>query len=229
MEKEIWRGLGAADAKRFYDSIGKKQDIQFYENRALSALTSFSNFGSASSVFEFGCGTGRFAVGLLTKNLSDVCAYHGVDISETMIGLADERLKGWSSRASVGLVGGGIGLEDEPNTYDRFVSTYVLDLLSEDDTRGLLSEAHRILKPGGLLCVVSLTHGDTPFCRLISAAWSKLFAFKPYWVGGCRPVDVGKNLDKMSWEMVHDEIVSAFGISSEVLVARVLKQGGNPG
>jgi ubiquinone/menaquinone biosynthesis C-methylase UbiE len=36
--------------------------------------------------------------------------------------------------------------------YDRFVSTYVLDLLSAADTVDLLAEAHRVLRPGG-------THG----------------------------------------------------------------------
>ncbi len=223
-EQARGRGLTAADAKRFYDSIGKKQDVQFYENRALSALIAFSDFGAARSVFEFGCGTGRFAVELLGKHLSADCTYRGIDISETMIRLCTERLAAWNDRAKAELVSGPISIDTPDNSYDRFVSTYVLDLLSERDTERVLSEAHRILKPGGLLCIVSLTRGDTPFCKLVSAAWMKLFTFKPYWVGGCRPVDVGKSLDPNRWEKAHDEVISAFGISSEVLAARAVKR-----
>lgn len=218
--------LTREETKRFYDSMGKKQDTQFYENRALSALISVSDFHSAKSVFEFGCGTGRFAVQLLKRFLDDTCTYRGIDVSDTMIKLCNERLAEWSRRASVELVAGPIAVDSADNSCDRFVTNYVLDLLGGDDTNKVLSEAHRVLNPGGLLCVVSLTRGDTPFCRLVSAAWTKLFQIKPYWVGGCRPVNIGEALDKNSWETVHDEIISAFGISSEVLVARSLKTSG---
>ncbi len=218
-----WRGLSHEEAKRFYDSIGKRQDIQFYENRALSALVSYSDFRSARNVFEFGCGTGKFAVELLTRHLDGKCRYRGIDISDTMIKLAMERLAQWRDRAWVDLVGARMAVDARDDSYDRFVSTYVLDLLSEADSEKIVAEAHRVLKPGGLLCVVSLTRGDTPICRLISAAWTKLFTFKPYWVGGCRPVEIGRLLDGKRWEIVHDEIVSAFGVSSEVLVAKAVK------
>jgi ubiquinone/menaquinone biosynthesis C-methylase UbiE len=215
-------GLTAAEAKRFYDSIGKKQDVQFYENRALKALISYSDFHSARSVFEFGCGTGRFAVELLTRHLSEECTYRGIDISGTMTGLCKERLAGWRNRASVELVSGAIRIDAADNTYDRFISTYVFDLLSGSDMREVMHEAYRVLRPGGLLCVVSLTRGDTPFCRVVSSAWTWLFRYRPYWVGGCRPIDVGRSLDKTRWDTVHDEVISAFGISSEVLVARAV-------
>ncbi len=223
LSREKQRVLTRDEAKRFYDSIGKKQDVQFYENRALSALVSFSDFRSARSVFEFGCGTGRFAVQLLTRYLDEGCTYRGIDISDRMVAICKERLAGWRDRADVELVTGPLGMDSPDNTYDRFVTTYVLDLLDEDDMQKVLSEAHRVLKPSGLLCVVSLTRGDTPFCRLMSAAWTRLFLLKPYWVGGCRPVDVGNSLDRERWRIVHDEIISAFGISSEALVAEAVK------
>ena len=218
-------GLSQEEAKRFYDSIGKKQDIQFYENRALSLLMSFSNFGSARKVFEFGCGTGRLAVELLTRHLGENCSYLGVDISETMIGLCVERLSRWKARAEARLVGGPIRFDVPDGSYDRFVAAYVLDLLSESDAGKVMAEAYRIMEPDGLLCVVSLARGDTPFCRAVSAAWLKLFTYKPYWVGGCRPIEIGKSLDRELWGVVHDEVISAFGGSSEVLVARALKDG----
>lgn len=217
------RVLTREETKRFYDSMGRKQDVQFYENRALSALIDFSDFRSARAVFEFGCGTGRFAVRLLTRHLDEGCTYRGIDISDRMIAICGERLARWRDRAAVELVKGNLNLDAPDNSYDRFVTTYVLDLLGDGDMHEVLSEAHRILKPAGLFCALSLTRGDTPFCRLMSAAWTKLFSLKPYWVGGCRPVNVRESLDQNTWRIVHDEVISAFGISSEALVAEAVK------
>lgn len=59
----------SADAKRFYDRFGAKQDLQFYEHAALDNLIANSNFEHASSVFEIGCGTGRLAKNLFEKHL----------------------------------------------------------------------------------------------------------------------------------------------------------------
>ena len=51
-----------ADARRFYDRFGSRQDTQgFYENPALDDLVKHANFERALSVLEFGCGTGSFA------------------------------------------------------------------------------------------------------------------------------------------------------------------------
>lgn len=61
------RLLSHTQAKWFYDSLGSWLDSQrFYENQAVSALLSGGRFRTARSVFEFGCGTGRLAVRLLS-------------------------------------------------------------------------------------------------------------------------------------------------------------------
>ncbi len=53
-----------------YDRIGSLQDSQaFYEDRATGLLLQHGEFSSAESVFEFGCGTGRFALRLLEEYL----------------------------------------------------------------------------------------------------------------------------------------------------------------
>lgn len=62
--------LTRSQARRFYDHFGAKQDSQaFYEDAALDDLMRHADCAQAQSVFEFGCGTGRFAAQLLTKHL----------------------------------------------------------------------------------------------------------------------------------------------------------------
>jgi SAM-dependent methyltransferase len=65
------RTLSHDEARRAYDRIGSLQDSQaFYEDVATSLLLQHGDFPSARSVFEFGCGTGRFAQRLLEEQLT---------------------------------------------------------------------------------------------------------------------------------------------------------------
>jgi SAM-dependent methyltransferase len=85
--------LKPSEARSYYDRFGKKQDSQgFYEEPALDDLLAHARFGEAQKVFEFGCGTGRFGARLLAEYLPSSATYLGCDLSQTMIGLATERL-----------------------------------------------------------------------------------------------------------------------------------------
>ena len=136
-----------------------------------------------------------------------------------MVALARARLRSYSDRAEVRLSDGAVTIGEPAGRFDRFVSTYVLDLLSRDSTAQLVSEAHRLLRPGGLLCLVSLTHGGSAFQKLVSGMWSRIHSFRPALVGGCRPIELLDFVSSPEWRVEFREVVSSFGLSSEVLVA----------
>ena len=214
------RVLTTAQARAFYDRLGARQDAQsFYEDRALQVLVDHGTFSTATSVFEFGCGTGRFAKRLLAQALAPEARYVGVDVSSTMVRLAREQLRHWPDRAQVRFSDGSTKLEVADNSFDRFVSTYVLDLLSEEDISCLLAEAARILTDDGLLCLASLTYGDKPLSKLVPWAWEQVHVLHPLLVGGCRPIRLLGFLPTNRWRVRHREVVSAFGVSSEVVIA----------
>jgi SAM-dependent methyltransferase len=74
--------LSPSAAQAYFDQFGKKQNSQgFYENPALDDLIAHASFQDARSVFEFGCGTGKFAAHLLENHLSPTASYLGCDIS----------------------------------------------------------------------------------------------------------------------------------------------------
>jgi trans-aconitate methyltransferase len=86
--------LSTAAARRIYDRIGRTQDSQaFYEDRATEEAIAHSKLESAHSVFEFGCGTGRFGERLLERHLPSDAIYRGVDLSPVMVKLAGKRLE----------------------------------------------------------------------------------------------------------------------------------------
>jgi ubiquinone/menaquinone biosynthesis C-methylase UbiE len=212
--------LSHQEARRAYDRIGSKQDSQaFYEDRATNVLLQHADFGSAEAVFEFGFGTGRFALRLLTEYLSPSASYRGVDISPKMMSIAQARLASYSPRAQLILTQGGPPAHEAAESCDRFVSNYVLDLLSEEEIRSVLAEAYRMLRPGGLLCLAGLSTGVGTLSRTVAGILSWIQSHRPSIVGGCRPIDLLPFLPASVWNVRHHQKLVAFGITSEALVA----------
>lgn len=221
------RTLSHEEARAFYDRLGARQDTQgFYEGPATAALVENGSFGEARSVLEFGCGTGRLAERLLSGVLPADCRYRALDISATMVRLARKRLADYEERATVERTSGSMAIAASESSFDRFIACYVLDLLCERDIRNLLDEVHRTLEPGGLLCTVCLTNGSTVPARIVGCLWHALFRLSPKLVGGCRALRIEDFLDRSRWAVRYREIVTRFGISSEVLVAACRKGPG---
>jgi ubiquinone/menaquinone biosynthesis C-methylase UbiE len=212
--------FGPEDAKRFYDRFGTLQDAQFYERAALRRLVADSDFEHASAVFELGCGTGRLASRLLEQRLGEGARYVGVDVSSTMIAIASRRLARWRDRATLSRVDGTASLPYADASFDRFVATYVFDIFPDSTITDVVCDAHRLLMTDGKLCVITSTEGVGPISRLVSAAWKRLYEINPGVVGGCRPLQRRSWLDNRDWSVEHSEVVTSWGISSEIVVAR---------
>ena len=210
--------LSRDEARAFYDRFGAKQDLQrFYEDPAIAVLLEHGDFEHAAAVVELGCGTGRLAETLLSTRLPSGATYLGIDISTTMVDLARERMRPWQRRAEIRIGGETLHLPVPDASQDRFVSTYVLDLLGDADIDVALREARRVLVPGGQLCLASLTFGRTAWSRALASVWKRIHDRRPMWVGGCRPLELVARLH--DWRVLHSQIVCAFGICTEVVIA----------
>jgi len=213
------RVLSQTEAKGYYDRFGEKQDSQgFYEDPALEDLIAHAAFHSAKSVFEFGCGTGKFAARLLEKHLPSSSSYLSCDVSPVMVSIAKQRLKQYGEQVKVVLSDGAVQFPLPDHSVDRVVSCYVLDLLSGEDIRCFFSESHRVLISGGKVCVASLTKGVNLLSRFVSSFWMAVFRIRPSIVGGCRPIRLEPYVDIEQWQMEHQHILTPFGVPSEVLV-----------
>jgi ubiquinone/menaquinone biosynthesis C-methylase UbiE len=212
--------LSRAQARSFYDGFGEKQDSQsFYEDAALEDLVAHGDFEQADSVFELGCGTGRFAYSLIKDHLSSSASYVGTELSGVMAKIAQQRLSAYTDRAKVEKTEGAIVFPVPDQFVDRVVSTYVLDLLSESDIHLAVAEASRVLKPGGRFCLVSLTDGTTFISGIVSRLWNLVFRLRPSLVGGCRPIHLASLFDDDAWSISYRNVITGFGVPSEVLIA----------
>lgn len=213
--------LGVERARAAYDRIGRLQDTQaFYEEAVTCRLAEVGAFDQARSVFEMGCGTGRFAARLLRDRLPGTARYRAVEISPKMASLARRRLARWAPRAGVVLIDPpGRVLPGSDGQFDRFVACYVVDLLASPYARTVLCEASRLLAPDGLLCLVSLTHGVTRTGRVVSDAWETISERWPALLGGCRPIELAMLLEQSMWRIDRREVLTRWGVPSELVVA----------
>jgi len=213
-------GLSPEIAARVYDRIGRLQDTQSpFERPAVDRLIAARRFEAATSVFEFGCGTGALAHRLLRDHIGPQSTYLGVDVSKRMVELARRRIAACADRARVVHIDGTLPLPAPDRSADRFIAAYVFDLLPPDYAAQVIDEAHRLLRPGGLACLVSLTHGRSTRARLISRSRHRIWRVAPRLVGGCRPIDLRHLFDPDHWDIDEDAVIESWGVPSELVVA----------
>lgn len=214
--------LTRQQVRRHYEHHVAKQDRQgWYEDAALECLMVAGRFGEACTVVEAGCGTGRFAEWLFTGPLRGDALYCGVDISAGMLQRAGERLNGYGKRARLihGDAAGGLPIRD--GVCDRYIAAYLVDLLGHEEAEAMIAEAHRILEPGGLICMASLTSNAPGIISgLIANIWSVVHARMPLRVGGCRPVSLETLLVPHQWTVEYTQVVAPRSVASEIITAR---------
>jgi SAM-dependent methyltransferase len=213
------QGLPPRQARRFYDWLGRGLDwISWYEAPALGSLVRHGRFSEATAVFELGCGTGRLAHLLLSHHLPREARYVGADVSPRMVSLARRRLAPFGERAQVMETDGSLRFPFREGAFDRFLATYVLDLLPDGGIREVFGEAWRLLVPGGCLVLAAMTHGTTLWERTVTGIWKGLHRIHPFLVGGCRPLDLMAFVERDRWALVHHSVQSTLGFPSQLVV-----------
>jgi len=216
-----YKTISHREAEAYYDSWGSKQDTQsYYESPVFEIIYRLGLFEESENLFEFGCGTGLFAQRLFERYPDNNFNYTGIDLSSKMVSLTKDRLENWSNRTQI--IQGTIDqkLPFESKQFDRFVSTYVLDILSPKDIATLLKEAHRLLQPKGLLILAGITTGGSFLSKLRMRFWRWRFKQNPLNVGGCRPMNLCEYLPADQWQFLSREVSCHRLVSSEVIFAR---------
>ena len=205
--------LSRAAAREVYDGMAVKGHVggndasSGYGGPAVQALLTMAAFADARNVFDYGCGQGKLAE-LVCAQYPDL-QWRGVDQSPRMIEKATERLERFGPRCSLELLPDGDPRRaaPEPGSVDRFVSTYCLDLLAEDDMLAVVDSAERSLHPErGLLLLSGITWGYKKSIRtfFMTLIWELLYRFAPRVVGGCRPQHLAPYLLARGWTVVQD-------------------------
>jgi SAM-dependent methyltransferase len=230
--------LSRLEAREVYDAFAEQGHKQAgkdadsgYGGPAVTALLEVADFGSAAQVLDYGCGQGKLAELVLsckTKNTS--VFWRGIDQSPKMVQGFQQRCveKFGSDRCSIELLENGDPTEIQvtPKSVDRFVSTYCLDLLSEEDMYKVLDLAEQCLDPDrGLLLLAGISWGYRSSIKTftMTAVWELLYKVKIRKVGGCRPQALQPYLEARGWriEKCVETMPNGYPwMVSEVIVAR---------
>ena len=68
--------------------------------------------------------------------------------------------------------------------------------------------------------MAGLAPGTFSHAGLTMTIWTMVQRVAPRLVGGCRPIQLERRLDRQDWQISHRSRVTAGGIPSSVLVAR---------
>lgn len=214
LNEEIVGSTTTAKVVQFYDLVGGVLMNDWYhylfEERAMDVMIEGCGFETGQRVVEVGPGSGFLADKILRKvkeknrnfdgssavETGKYFSYTGVDMSRTMHDISAQRLAPFLDDGVVNLhvVNDTFdfilsGLEN--GSVDRFIFTYVLDLLPPNVIRGFANTIPEKMNHlnNAKVCIVNLTFGFSPLSRIVTNVWQILYQILGGgYVGGCRPI-----------------------------------------
>jgi ubiquinone/menaquinone biosynthesis C-methylase UbiE len=215
----IQETIPASAAQRFYNRLGARHDwAELYEGHAKDRALALLRLAPGLTVLNAGVGTGtdhRRIVAAVEPGGMAV----GVDLASVMLDLTRRRTGSPVVRSDIRR------LPFRTSGFDRLLSAYVLDLLPARDLPRVLGEFHRVLRPGGVMVLVSLTEGASPASRLVIRAWRAIYRRRPLWLGGCRPIPLAALVGSRGFDVVADETVIQLAVPSAIVAAVPSRDG----
>lgn len=124
--------------------------------------------GPGQRVLDLGCGDGRHAYAAWRLGAGVVA----LDQAAAEVKHVRDRLDELGARNAVALRGDGLALPFPDGCFDRVIAAEVLEHVPDD--RGMLAEAVRVLKPGGLLAVTVPRWWPERVCWALSRAYHEV-------------------------------------------------------
>lgn len=161
-------------ASRRAEAIYQTRDMVEARRRTIEAL----RLTPGARVLDVGSGPGLFA-DEMAQVVGPAGCVRGVDISESMIGIARARCADtpWVDFQ----IADAVSLPFGDESFDACVSVQVLEFVADVDAA--LREFHRVLKPGGRLAVSDADWGatawrseDAALCERVMDGWTSGFA-----------------------------------------------------
>jgi ubiquinone/menaquinone biosynthesis C-methylase UbiE len=151
-----------AQVRQQYDSLASIYDQRWngYVNNTLSFLKDWVNLSASERVLDIACGTGEFERMVLLETPTQQMV--GVDISEQMLVIADQKLHNFSNISFQ--VGSASALPFLDQSFDVVVSASAFHYF--DDPIAAMTEIKRVLKPSSKVVILDWCK-DFLFCRVL--------------------------------------------------------------
>jgi ubiquinone/menaquinone biosynthesis C-methylase UbiE len=208
-------GLSAAQVRRVYDRLAPVYEgwTTPFESRARAKLLDIVASHGSERILEVAVGPGAAFREILRLNPDGVAV--GLDLSRRMLARAAAKARRSGHGSYLLLLGDARHLPLPDGSFDLVTNSYMLDLLPVEEIRAVLAEFKRVLRPGGTLVLVNMTHSRA----WLSRAWEWLYGRSPSLLAGCRAVLAAPFLEELGFANVQREVVTQLTFPSEVLTA----------
>lgn len=207
-----------AEAKASYDKLSRWYDtiVGWSEKKARETGLQKLAPAEGETVLEIGFGTGH-CIQTLAQSVGTSGKAHGLDLSEGMRDITQERLNrvGLSDRVEL-RCGDAATLPYESHTLDAVFTSFALELFDTPEIPIVLRECHRVLRPDGRICVVSLSKEQQTW---VSKAYEWLHRKIPNYAD-CRPIFVQKALEDAGFHIVDVTHMARWGFLVEIVLAK---------
>lgn len=210
--------VAQSDIPSVYTRLAPMYDFwaKLTEAHARQRCLEIAALRDGEDVLEVAVGTGALFVDLVRANPHG--RTEGVDLTEAMLERARRKVAALPGRHPL-RVGDAGALPFDDASFDLLANNYMFDLMPEAQFAPVLSEFHRVLRPGGRLVIVNMAHTDAWLLR----AYERVYQLAPRLMGGCRGVHMETPVRDAGFEDVRVERVSQLGFPSEVVSARVAR------
>ena len=178
-----------------------------------------SRLQDAHCILEVGAGTGYLAEAALSQWLSADATYVATEVSARLVRRVAARLAHFGARASALLVDRAVIAALPSEHFDRVLCTYVLDCMSDDEIQWYLGEMHRVLRPGGLLCLLTISRGHGALEKAVMSGWRLLHRLDPRMTGLGRPISMVDFVRMPAWSEHCFLHASRLGMASDLTIA----------
>lgn len=208
-------GLSTAQVRRVYDRLAPVYErwTTPFESRARARVLDIVAAHEGERILEVAVGPGAAFGEILSRNPHGLTV--GLDISRKMLVKATAKARRSGQGSYLLLQADARRLPLPGDSFDLVTNSYMLDLLPVEGIREVLSEFKRVLRPGGTLVLVNMTHSRA----WLSRAWEWLYGRSPSLLAGCRAVLAAPFLEEMGFANVEREVVTQLTFPSEVLTA----------
>ena len=198
-----------------YDKLSGYYDIwaKLTESRAQKRALELARIHDGTRILEVAVGTGLVFQQIVRRNPHGENT--GIDLSRGMLLKARHRLSKHNFINYHLVHGSAMALQIQSDSIDLLMNNYMFDLIPYPEMATVLSEFHRVLKPGGRLVLVNMTRGQNSGSNIydrFSGCFPRLF-------GGCRGVQMGAILQRHRFRVRTREYIQQCLFPSEVIVA----------
>ena len=207
------------EAQASYDRLSRWYDLLSgsSEARPRQAGLELLQALPGEHVLDIGPGTGH-SLATLAHAVSKTGCVQALDLSPGMLAVSRARLAKTSGEAGVCLTcGDALYLPYPAGAFDAIFSSFNLELFDTPEIPQVLEECRRVLRPGGRMCVVSLSKESKSRAMIKLYEWShdRFPAFVD-----CRPIYVQSSLALAGFHIQAVKCMSMWGLPVEIVLAQ---------